>query len=312
MRAVVFGYHAIGCLGFDALLRHGFDVRAVVTHPDDPHEVIWWDSLAARARERSVPVLLRSRREEPGLREAIAAYEPEVLFSFYFRHLLPADVLVLAPRGGFNLHGSLLPEFRGRSPVNWAILHGAKETGVTLHRMTPRPDAGEILGQERVPIGPSDTAYTVFRSLEPAAERLLDHVLPEIRSGVAKGSPQDPARASYYGGRTPEDGRIDWSQPARRVYDLVRAVTHPYPGAFTTLRGERMLVWWARPLVGAHGSPGAITGIDEEGVVVAAGRDALRLVTVQLQGRPELPASAFAIAEGLAPGMHLGGEGGVR
>jgi UDP-4-amino-4-deoxy-L-arabinose formyltransferase/UDP-glucuronic acid dehydrogenase (UDP-4-keto-hexauronic acid decarboxylating) len=307
VRAVVFAYHGIGRIGLEALLRHGFDVRGLVTHPDDAHEDVWWPSVAELAAERAIPIARRDEAGEPGLEEAVAAWAPEMLFSFYFRHMLPQSILDAAPRGGFNLHGSLLPRYRGRAPANWVLVNGESETGVTLHRMTRRPDDGAIVDQERVAIAPLETAYTLFGKLEEAARVVLDRALPALRDGAARETAQDPAQASYFGGRKPEDGRIDWSQPARRIYDLVRAVTHPYPGAFTTLAGRRLFVWWARPLDGAAGaSPGTIVSVDDDGIVVAAGEGRLRLVTLQQQGSPELPAAVFAMAAKLVAGRRLG------
>lgn len=310
MKAVVLGYHTMGCLGFDALIRHGYDVRLVVSHRDDPREEIWWESLAERAAARRIPVVLRDRADEPGLAEVVAAAEPDFLFSFYFRHMLPAGVLAVPRRGALNLHGSLLPRYRGRAPVNWVLVNGETETGVSLHYMTVKPDAGDLVDQEKVAISPVDTAYTLFRKLEPAAVRLLDRALPALAAGTAAAARQDASLRSYFGGRKPDDGRIDWSWPASRIYDLVRAVTHPYPGAFTTRGGKKLLVWWAVPIASPAPAPaGCVVAVDRDGVVVATGDGALRLVTVQLEGQPELPASAFALVDKLTPGDRLGAEG---
>jgi methionyl-tRNA formyltransferase len=160
-----------------------------------------------------------------------------------------------------NLHGSLLPKYRGRAPVNWVLVKGETETGVTLHIMTEKPDAGDIVGQAAVPIAFDDTALTLFGKMEDAASRLLADLLPRIADGEIPRRPNDLARGSYFGGRRPEDGRIDWARPAVEIYNLVRAVTRPYPGAFAELAGEKVVVWWAIPLRAEAGSvlsPGAI------------------------------------------------------
>ncbi|HSQ15812.1 MAG TPA: formyltransferase family protein, partial [Candidatus Binatia bacterium] len=165
------------------------------------------------------------------------------------------------PLGAMNLHGSLLPMYRGRAPVNWAIVKGETETVVTLHFMTEKPDAGDIVGQTAVPIAFDDTALTLFGKMEAAASRLLADLLPRIANGEIPRRRNDLARGSYFGGRRPEDGRIDWSRPAVEIYNLVRAVTRPYPGAFAELAGEKITVWWAVPLPAETGgalSPGAI------------------------------------------------------
>ena len=306
-RAVVMGYHAMGCLGFDALRRHGFDVAAVFTHRDDPAEEIWWPSLRQRAEDAGVAVHVADDPADPAVSTRLAEARPDFLFSFYYRALIPAGVRALAPRGALNLHGSLLPRYRGRAPVNWVLVNGESETGVTLHHMVDRADAGDIVDQERVAIGPDDTAYTLYGKLGHAATRLLDRALPLLREGRAPARPQDLARGSCFGARRPEDGRLDWTLPARRLYDLVRAVTHPYPGAFTDLRGTRLFVWWAQPLDERSGArPGTILGVDAAGIRAATGDGVLRLITVQRDGAPEQPATAFAAAEDLAPGTRLG------
>jgi methionyl-tRNA formyltransferase len=135
------------------------------------------------------------------------------------------------------MHGSLLPKFRGRAPVNWAVLAGERETGATLHYMTVKPDGGDVVAQTAVPILPDDTAREVFDKVTVAAEMTLDRVLPALVEGNAPRTPQDLARGSYFGGRRPEDGVIDWNNDATTIHNLVRAVAPPYPGAFTAVGG---------------------------------------------------------------------------
>jgi UDP-4-amino-4-deoxy-L-arabinose formyltransferase/UDP-glucuronic acid dehydrogenase (UDP-4-keto-hexauronic acid decarboxylating) len=312
VRAVVLGYHTLGCLGFDALLRHGFDVAAVVTHRDDPRETIWWESLGERAAARGIPLHHAASGKERGLLDLVARCEPDFIFSFYFRFMIAGEILARAGRGALNLHGSLLPRYRGRAPVNWVLVNGESETGVSLHRMVALPDAGELVDQERVAIEIEDTAFTLYGKLATAAVRLLDRALPALKAGTEKAIPLDLARGSYFGARTPEDGRIDWSWPAARIYDLVRAVTHPYPGAFTTHRGRSLRIWWA--IEDAQGDaqavPGTVLRTGLDGIVVAAGRGAVRIVTVQRDGQPELPASAFAVADGIVSGDRFLTTGG--
>jgi methionyl-tRNA formyltransferase len=309
MRVVVCGYHGMGCLGLEALLAHGHEVAAVATHRDDPHEEVWWPSLAALAARHGIPVAYPESGADPALARLVEEHAPDALFSFYFRWMIPAEVLAMPPRGAFNLHGSLLPRYRGRAPANWVLVNGESETGVSLHRMVAKPDAGDLVDQERVAIDPLDTAFTLFRKLEAAARVVLDRALPALAAGTARETPLDLAAGSYFGGRKPADGAIDWRWPARRVFDLVRAVTHPYPGASTTLDGETLHVWWALPEEGgvaraAH--PGTVLAVDEGGILVAAGEGALRLVTVQLAGQPEQPACSLARMLALAPGAALG------
>lgn len=245
-RAVVFAYHNVGARCLRVLLARRVDVALVVTHEDNPLENIWFESVAAVAAEYGIETI--TPREPAGdiLRDAVRRAQPEFIFSFYYRHMLPIDVLALAPRGAYNMHGSLLPKYRGRVPTNWAVLNGETETGATLHEMSVKPDAGAIVGQTSVPILPDDTAQQVFDKVTVAAEQTLWRVLPALLAGEAPHLPNDIANGSYYGGRKPEDGRIDWSLPAERVYNLVRAVAPPYPGAFTDIGDERFIVARAR------------------------------------------------------------------
>lgn len=245
-RAVVFAYHNVGVRCLQVLLARGVDVALVVSHEDNPSETIWFGSVANVAAEHGIEVITPADPTSEALREAVRRAQPEFIFSFYYRHMLPADVLALAPRGAYNMHGSLLPKYRGRVPTNWAVLHGETETGATLHEMSAKPDAGAIVGQTSVPILPDDTAQQVFDKVTVAAEQTLWRVLPALLAGEAPHLPNDLAHGSYFGGRKPEDGRIDWTQPAQRVYNLVRAVAPPYPGAFTEREGERFIVACAR------------------------------------------------------------------
>jgi methionyl-tRNA formyltransferase len=230
-KAVVFGYGDIGvrCLG--ALLDAGLEVPLVVTHRDDPAEKRWYASLADFSRSHNLPVLESPSEKE--IDEKARRVGPDLIFSFYYRSMLPMALLKLAPLGAYNLHGSLLPKFRGRAPLNWAILKGETETGVTLHQMVEKPDAGGIVDRQSVPIGPDETAVEVFRKMTDAAEAVLRRSTPALVSGKPKLIPQDLAAGSYFGRRTPEDGRIDWTKSAAEIHNLVRAVAPPFPGAFS-------------------------------------------------------------------------------
>lgn len=238
-RAVVFAYHNVGVRCLSVLLAHGVEVALVVTHRDSPGETIWFDSVADLARLNDITVITPDDPNTPAVRAELEAARPDFIFSFYYRHMIRPGVLALAPRGAYNMHGSLLPKYRGRVPVNWAIIHGERETGATLHRMVEKPDAGEIVAQQAVPILPDDSAREVFHKVTVAAEMALDRVLPALLAGTAPHIAQDLSRGSYFGGRRPEDGRIDWSQPARTIHNLVRAVAPPYPGAWFEFMGMR-------------------------------------------------------------------------
>src|SRR5437870_7447122 len=252
-------YQDIGYVCLDELLALRAEVALVVTHPDSAHESIWFRSVAERARQAGLPVLLPPSVNAPDVVAAISRAAPDFLLSFYFREIIRPDVLGLARRGALNLHGSLLPRYRGRCPVNGVLVNGERETGVTLHYMEAKPDRGDIVTQRAVPIADEDTALTLNRKLGEAARALLRETFPLLVAGTAPRRPQDHARATYFGGRRPEDGAIVWERPARRIYDLIRAVTAPYPGAFTSWRGARLVVWWGRPLDHpVRGAPGEV------------------------------------------------------
>ncbi len=256
-RAVVFAYHDVGvrCLG--ALLAAGVEVPLVVTHRDDPGENLWFASVREFYSKRGLRTLLDPSVEE--IEAELRRIRPDFLFSFYYRRMLPPTVLALAQRGAYNMHGSLLPRYRGRAPVNWAILKGEKETGATLHEMVAKPDAGRIVDQQAVPIGPDETAVEVLRKVTEAAGVVLERSVKSLIDGTARLREQDLSKGSYFGGRRPEDGRIDWSSSAKEIHDLVRAVAPPYPGAFH--EDLRIL----RTQMTARASPGKALGPYREG-----------------------------------------------
>jgi len=237
-RAVVFAYHNVGVRCLRTLLAHGVDVPLVVTHDDVPGETIWFASVAATAAEYAIPTIAPDDPNVGGVVDRVATLAPDFLFSFYYRRMLQAALLALPARGALNMHGSLLPKYRGRVPVNWAVLHGERATGATLHYMAEKPDSGDIVGQTAVPILPDDTARDVFDKVTVAAELTLDAALPALLAGTAPRCRQDLAAGSYFGGRSPDDGVIDWNRDATTIHNLVRAVAPPFPGAFTAVGGH--------------------------------------------------------------------------
>lgn len=246
--AVVFAYHNVGVRCLSVLLAHGVDVLLVLTHEDDPAEQIWFDSVSKlAARNHLLYVSPKNPNEKPWL-DQIASLQPDFIFSFYYRHMLSPELLACARRGAYNMHGSLLPKYRGRVPVNWAIIHGERHTGATLHEMVAKPDAGAIAGQQAIPILPDDTAFDVFKKVTVAAEMVLDQTLPSILSGTLKLQAQNLTQGSYFGGRKPEDGRINWRSTATQIHNLIRAVAPPYPGAFTEIQGKILKILSSRIL----------------------------------------------------------------
>lgn len=314
MRLVFMGYHNIGHICLEVLgdlCRHyGDEIVAVVTHADDPGENIWFNSVRELALARYYPVYQPADPNDPRFVEVMRRLEPDFLFSCYYRHLLKKPLLALPRSGALNLHGSLLPRYRGRCPVNWVLIHGETETGVTLHYMEEKPDQGDIVAQKRVPIAVDDTALTLFDKMTTAAGDLMRETYPLLRAGAAPRIPQDHRRASYFGGRRPEDGRIDWRQPAWQIYNLVRAVTHPYPGAFTTYQGKQLFIWQGKlleQLPSAETTPGEIVAcLPGQGLLVATGHGGFVIVQAQFDGEPEVSGWELAMRLGWLPGQTLG------
>ena len=242
MHAVVFAYHDVGVHCLKTLLEAGVEVDLVVTHEDDPKENVWFGSVVKLCQEKNIPYITPNASVLSTLIPKLQQIAPDYLFSFYYRHMIPAEVLACAKIAALNMHGSLLPKYRGRAPVNWAILHGEIETGATLHVMEAKPDAGDIVEQSTVEIGPDETATDVFAKVSKAAVDTLTKALPELVLGRVSRKPNELGKGSYFGGRKPEDGRIHWNQSAFQVHNLVRAVAPPYPGAFTDYQGRRMIV----------------------------------------------------------------------
>ena len=201
-RAVVFAYHNVGVRCLKVLLAGGVDVALVVTHEDSAGENIWFESVISLCQAEGIAYVTPPNANSPELLAQVAAAQPDLMFSFYYRNMLPAALLAVAP--AFNMHGSLLPQFRGRAPVNWAVLHGATETGATLHEMTVKPDAGAIVAQSAVPILPDDTAFEVFGKVTVAAEQALWRVLPQLLDGSAPRTAQRPAPGRLF--RRPQAG----------------------------------------------------------------------------------------------------------
>ncbi len=297
--AVVFAYHNVGYRCLSVLLAHGVKVPLVVTHRDNPKETIWFESVQKLAELHGIPTITPDNPNAPEVVEQIRALQPEFFFSFYYREMLKRDLLDIPKRGAFNMHGSLLPKYRGRVPVNWAIIHGETETGATLHYMTEKPDNGDIVAQQAVPILPNDTAHEVFQKVTVAAEMALNEVMPALLAGTAKATKQDLSKGGYFGGRKPEDGIIDWSKSAQEIHNLVRAVAPPYPGATTQLVGKPMRILQTLPTGCATSGDKPALYVKEGKAYAICGSGLLRVVRFELGGVEMSPAE-FASQYGTA------------
>ena len=288
-KVVVCAYHNVGYRCLEELIRQGADIRLIFTHEDSPTEQIWFSSVRELAEKHSIPYLTSSINEPENIAR-VREIAPDFLLSFYYRNMIKPPLLQIPISGALNLHGSLLPKYRGRVPVNWAVINGETETGATLHYMVEKPDAGNIVDQQKVDIAFTDTAHAVFAKVADAAVTVIHRSWPKLLAGTAANLPMNIAAGSYYGGRKPADGRIDWSKSAVQIYNLIRGVTHPYPGAFTTLGERKVVIWQAWPVDGS-GEPGRI--VSTAPLLVGTGHGLLEIKVLQVNGDKESTATAF-------------------
>lgn len=303
--AIVFSYGDMGTAALAALGEAGAQVLAVVL----PSNRVGHDVEIARsaARAAGLPVRVQPPRDriDPFVRE-LEALAPDVIVIWSYSMILPAAVIEVPRRGCVNVHGGLLPGYRGPHVLQWAIINGECETGVTLHHVDAGIDTGPVIAEERFPIGPEDDAGVVRGKLRDAGSRLLRQWWPAIAAGTAPRVPQDESRARYYSLRTPEDGRIDWSASAASIHNLVRALAAPWPGAFTLLGRDRLVLRRVVVLGGeaVPGAPGVVSLVDGRGARVGTGSGDLLVVAAEVRGRAAGPGELGAL--GLAPGVRLG------
>ena len=240
-KIVLFAYSLVGHACLKALIDTGENIVGVFTHPDTPGEPLWFPSVAELAKDHGIPVIATEDPKDPEVMERLQEMQPDLIFSFYYRKMIPGAILDLPRQGSFNMHGSLLPRYRGRAPINWALVHGEIETGPTLHHMVKSADAGAIVDQESFPIEITDTAYDLTQKMGKAAVRVLLRQLPALKEGSAPSIPQDDTKATYFSGRSAKDSQIDWHQTPWQIHNLIRAVPFPYfPPAFTHWNGEKL------------------------------------------------------------------------
>ena len=289
-KIVVCAYHNVGYRCLEELLRQGAHVALVFTHEDSPTEEIWFASVRELAERHGIPYLT-SDINEPANVARLTEIGPDFILSFYYRNMIKPAVLDIPHRGALNLHGSYLPRYRGRVPVNWAVINGETETGATLHYMVEKPDAGDIVDRERITIEFTDTAFDVFNKVTDAAVRVISRSWPQLQAGTAPRIPMILSAGNYCGGRKPADGLIDWTRGAVQIYNLVRGVTHPYPGAFTFLDGKKVIVWQSWPVEGT-GTPGEV--VSTRPLLVGTGEGLLEIRSLQVEGETEISAPAFS------------------
>jgi methionyl-tRNA formyltransferase len=277
MRVVSFGYQTWGCKTLEALIDLDHDVVLAVTHPASEHsyKAIWSESVEQLARDNGIPVHLTERVDAETI-DLVKSAEPDVIVVNSWYTWMPPELYTLPPHGTLNLHDSLLPKFTGFSPVLWALISGASEFGLTVHRMDDGLDTGDILIQRSLPIGPTDTGTDlVMRGLDLIPGAVRD-ALAALQAGTAVWRPQNKAERTYFHKRSARDSLIDWSWPAEDLERFVRALSDPYPRAFTCYRGERIEVVQARVSEACYGgTPGRVI-VQEGGGAVVCGPDAFR------------------------------------
>ncbi|HEX6357855.1 methionyl-tRNA formyltransferase [Actinophytocola sp.] len=302
MRVVLFGYQTWGYRTLEALLGSEHEVVLAVTHPasDHAYESIWSDSVAELAAANGVPVVVANRPNEDVV-AALKDAEPDIIVANNWRTWIPPHIFNFPPHGTLNVHDSLLPAYAGFAPVIWALINGEPEVGVTAHMMDDDLDAGDIVLQRSVPVGPKDTAADLFHRTVDLIGPIVVDALARIARGDKDFTKQDPSKASFFHKRSIEDSRIDWQWTAEELERLVRAQSDPYPNAFTYHGSTRLRVLEASVSEGRYGgTPGRVFIKEGDGVVIVAGADARRgrshgllLRGLRLDDGTELPATEY-------------------
>jgi methionyl-tRNA formyltransferase len=291
------------------LLDHNERVLAVFTQPDRPKgrgQRLAHSPIKEIALAYGLPLVQPKSFKDPVVRESLSAYRPDLLIVVAYGLILPQAVLDIPAWGSINVHASLLPKFRGAAPIQWALISGEKETGITTMRLDAGLDTGDLLLQETTPISPTDTAQTLHDRLADLGADLLVKTLQSLRSGTLEARPQNPKQASYAPPLKKSQGRIDWRLSAPELDFLIRGLT-PWPGAFTFLQGKRLIIHRAQPLEGkASGEPGTIGSFQNTQIQVLTGQGTLSLLEVQLEGHRRLNSQDFLIGFPLRVGEKLG------
>ncbi|WP_372881366.1 bifunctional UDP-4-amino-4-deoxy-L-arabinose formyltransferase/UDP-glucuronic acid oxidase ArnA [Psychromonas sp.] len=305
MKAVIFAYHNIGCAALQSVLDANIEVLAVFTHVDDSRENIFFQSVAKLAARNNIRVHAPQDVNHTLWIEHIRQLQPDIIFSFYYRQLLSRDILNITPDNAFNLHGSLLPAYRGRAPINWALVNGETETGLTLHCMTEKADAGDIVVQQKIPISATDTALSLHQRMTELTSEMLDNILPAIILGKHRRYKQDESQATYFGRRRPADGEIKWENDALTINNLIRGVTEPFPGAFSFLGERKVILWAAQVDTQTYNAPPG-TVVCSDPLTIACVQGSIIVNAGQAENGLYLGGKQLAIDLHLSPKMRFG------
>jgi methionyl-tRNA formyltransferase len=312
LRVLFMGTAELSCDSLRALIESPqFQVVAVVTQPDRPKGralKLQPSPVKELALQASLPVLQPERARDEAFLDALRALQPDLIVVVAYGQILPQTILDLPRFGCLNVHTSLLPRYRGAAPIQWAILNGDAETGVTIMKIDAGLDTGDILTQATTPIHPEDNSETLHNRLARMGAKLLVRTIPDYVAGKLTPQPQPAAGASYAAKIKKQDGHLDWNQPAPALWNRVRGLV-PWPGAFTYLPGQpqpHLLKIWQAEVLARSGQPGEVLQADKAGIVVGCGRDALRIQVLQREGGRRLPAQDFLAGHPLRPGQRLG------
>jgi len=294
-------------------------LQALLEADENVVAVFTWSDKAAAGRScfeplddvalsHDIPLVKVDDINAPPVVEKMRSFEPDLICVMSWSQIVKRPILDIPPHGAIGMHPTLLPKHRGRAPIPWAIIKGLDKTGVSIFYLDERVDAGDILAQEEIPISFDDTARTLGLKVDEAAARLLCRVVRAIREGTARSIPQNESEATYWPARRPEDGLVDWNQGSTSVYNLIRALVKPYPGAFTFVGGKKLFLWSAeKPDALDHGAdPGQILELNSNGMRVATKGGSVRITKVELEGDRERTGAEMKNAPELVEGMVLG------
>ncbi len=262
-KILFFGFSDVGYKCLKYMVDSGYNVIGVFTHDTDPHESKWFESPESLARENLIPVFKPDTLKTEKWFRKVRYMKPDLILSLYYRNMIPEEIFSQAKYGAYNMHGSYLPYYRGRAPLNWAIINGEKFGGVSLHVMEKKFDTGAVVDQEKVEFADDEYVGQIQPRIAEAALNVFKRSLDSLLDGNPKTVPQDATKASYFGKRTPEDGKIDFSKTAREVFNLIRGVSKPFPGAFADIGGTETIIWRAKIGEDSRGiSAGTVVSLD--------------------------------------------------
>lgn len=292
--AVVCAYSSVGTAALEGLMEAGVEVRALYTY-EQPPEDAWFTPPEAVALAQGIPVQKARAFNDQSVFDAIQALQPDFLFSFYFREMIQARFLEIPRLGAYNLHGSLLPHYRGRAPINWVIVKGETETGITLHAMTPKPDDGDIVAQARLPMAWDETALSLTNKAAIAGRTLVCQAMPALTDGTIRRIHQkDLGPSTYFGGRKPADSRLAFTMTVQEAFNQIRAVADPWPNAFLETTTGQIKIPWALP--SQDSCPVGHFRATREGVLLGFSDGALRISALRIGGiRAERPSEHAAL-----------------